>query len=210
MSQPGPANEPIASEPVLDAGQTRASLLVRLKDARDDVAWGEFYEIYSPLLYQYARSRGLQHSDAEDIRAECLAAVTRQIAEFDYDRARGGFRAWLRTLAIRRIIDRLRKHPPVNADSLALNSLPDNEESVDELWDREWRHQHLRSCMETARRQVSEQTWRIFELIVDRNLPVHEVCQQLGISANHAYKARGRVLELVRERMRYLQADESA
>ncbi|MBL8815210.1 MAG: sigma-70 family RNA polymerase sigma factor [Planctomyces sp.] len=191
-----------------DLCRTRVSLLLRLRNAADHEAWTEFYEVYSPLIYHYARSRGLQHSDAEDTRAECLESVARQITGFDYDRSRGGFRAWLRTLAIRRIIDKLRKRQLISADSAELNSLPDVHEPVDELWDREWRHQHLKHSMENARRQVNEQTWQIFELLINNELSVQEVCEQLGVTANHVYKARGRVLELVRERMRYLQADE--
>ena len=47
----------------------------------------------------------------------------RQIPQFEYDRALGSFRSWLRTLAVRRVIDRMRKTVEVNADSVVLASL---------------------------------------------------------------------------------------
>ena len=43
---------------------TRPSLLVRIRDPRDREAWGQFVEIYAPLVYEMARRRGLQDADA--------------------------------------------------------------------------------------------------------------------------------------------------
>jgi DNA-directed RNA polymerase specialized sigma24 family protein len=54
---------------------TRPSLLVRIRDARDREAWGEFVEIYAPLVYKTARRRGLQDSDAADLTQEVLRSV---------------------------------------------------------------------------------------------------------------------------------------
>jgi hypothetical protein len=34
---------------------TRPSLLVRIRDPRDDAAWAEFVDIYGPLVYDYGR-----------------------------------------------------------------------------------------------------------------------------------------------------------
>ena len=38
-----------------NAPTTQASLLVRLRDARDGDAWGQFVELYAPLVYGFAR-----------------------------------------------------------------------------------------------------------------------------------------------------------
>ena len=43
---------------------TRPSLLVRMRDARDGAAWGQFVDIYGPLIYGHARKCGLQDADA--------------------------------------------------------------------------------------------------------------------------------------------------
>jgi hypothetical protein len=47
-----------------DFPATRASLLVRLRDARDGAAWTGFVDLYAPLVYGYARKVGLQDADA--------------------------------------------------------------------------------------------------------------------------------------------------
>ena len=46
---------------------TRASLLIRLRDAGDERAWAEFTQIYAPFIKRVARGRGLQDADADDL-----------------------------------------------------------------------------------------------------------------------------------------------
>ena len=43
-----------------DFPETRASLLLRLRDARDEAAWRQFIDLYAPLVYGYLRKQGLQ------------------------------------------------------------------------------------------------------------------------------------------------------
>lgn len=51
---------------------TRATLLVRVRDARDCDAWAEFVDLYMPLIYSYALKNGLQEADAADVAQETL------------------------------------------------------------------------------------------------------------------------------------------
>ena len=101
---------------------TRHSLLLRIRDLRDDHAWQEFHSIYAPFLYRYARKRGLGHDDAEEVRAACLEVIARQIAGFEYQREKGGFRNWLRRIVTNKVIDALRKRKVPVAESQVLSS----------------------------------------------------------------------------------------
>ena len=38
--------------------QTRPSLLVRLRDPRDQEAWRTFLDLYAPLIYGFGRKEG--------------------------------------------------------------------------------------------------------------------------------------------------------
>ena len=62
--------------------ETRASLILRLQDANDIVAWDEFAEIYAPVVYRSARRIGLQSADADDVVQEVLAAVARSVKDW--------------------------------------------------------------------------------------------------------------------------------
>lgn len=180
---------------------TRISLLLRIRNLQDTQAWAEFHDLYAPLLYRYARARGLGHEDAEDIRSTCYEAIVRQIARFEYDAQKGGFKAWLRTLVDRRVIDRLRKRREKLAESQQLREVESNEPSAENLWEQHWRQQHLLYCMELSRQRVSEQTFEVFRLLIQEERPVDEVCQRLQMNRNQVYKAKARVLENIREIM---------
>ncbi len=185
---------------------TRASLLLRLKDANDQDAWSEFEGLYSPLLYRYARRRGLCHEDAEDVRSECYTSLVRQMPRFEYRGKPGGFKAWLKTMVGRRVIDRLRRRRERTADSELLHGLVAGEPSINELWEREWKIQHLRCCVQQASAQVSQKARDAFRMLVEDELSVDEVCTKLSMNANQIYKAKSRILALVREKMTYLTA----
>ena len=86
-----------------DIPSTRASLLVRLRDPRDGPAWGEFVDLYAPLVYGYLRKQGLQDADAADLSQEVLGAVAGAVGRLEYDPRRGAFRNWLFTIVRRKL-----------------------------------------------------------------------------------------------------------
>src|SRR5262249_54046786 len=58
--------------PMSDLPATRPSLLVRLRDSRDGQAWTQFVQVYGPVVYNFARKRGLQDADAADLTQDVL------------------------------------------------------------------------------------------------------------------------------------------
>ena len=103
-----------------DAPATRPSLLLRLRDLQDQQAWAQFVDVYAPLIYGYARKRGLQDADAADLTQACLRQVALGVGSLEYDPRRGTFRGWLFTIVRNRLRDFLRQHPRVIADVNAL------------------------------------------------------------------------------------------
>ena len=90
-----------------DYDSTSWTLLQRLYDLHDNLAWMRFVARYQPLIDKYARRLGCNETAAEDLAAEVLVKLVQSIGQ--YDREKGAFRPWLKTIVIRAHIDGLRK-----------------------------------------------------------------------------------------------------
>ena len=128
---------------------TRPSLLVRIKDHRDRQAWGQFVEIYAPLVYEMARRRGLQDSDAADLTQEVLRSVSGAVARLDYDPRKGTFRGWLFTVtrnALNTFFEAQQRVPRGSGDSGVQSWLEEQPARDDEsaFWDRQYQRRLAR------------------------------------------------------------------
>src|SRR5262245_666931 len=102
---------------------TPASLLERLKQPADQNAWARFVELYTPLLYYWARRAGLQEADAADLVQEVLGLLFQKLPEFAYDPGRS-FRNWLRTVTLNKLRERRRRGSPISGHASALENVP--------------------------------------------------------------------------------------
>jgi RNA polymerase sigma-70 factor (ECF subfamily) len=192
---------------------TRPSLLVRLRDARDDEAWAQFVEVYAPLIYGFARKQGLQDADAADLTQDALRVVSEAIKKLEYDPRRGSFRSWLFTVVRNRLFRlraRLAQPGRGSGDSAAqeqLQQVPsaDNDSA---LWDEEYRRRQFVWAAERVRPQVQESTWLAFWRTAVDGESGQDVAASLGLSVAAVYLAKSRVMARLKEQIRLLQDDE--
>jgi RNA polymerase sigma factor (sigma-70 family) len=180
---------------------THASLLARLKDGSDAAAWAEFDDRYRDLVFFYARRRGLQPADADDVVQETLAAAHRLLPAFTYDPDKGRFRGWLRTTALRATFKAKRK----GADAMTrlrgdvVDVEPVDEDANDDAWDSEWRNYHVRLATKKVRTEFNAKDVAAFEgCAVERRAPA-DVARALGLSVDSVYQAKSRILKRLRE-----------
>jgi RNA polymerase sigma-70 factor (ECF subfamily) len=193
-----------------DFPSTRVSLLVRLRDPQDEAAWRQFVDLYAPLVYGYARRRGLQDADAADVCQDVLRAVAGAIGRLEYDPARGAFRNWLFVVVRRKLADwrdAREKRAGGSGDSAAQRLLEQQPapEAAEESWEDEWERRLFAWACEQVRRDVSEATWQAFWRTAVDGRPSKQVAADLGLSVGAVYLARRRVLARLKDLIRAVQ-----
>src|SRR2546430_16687758 len=88
---------------------TRASLLGRLKDWKDEASWKVFFETYWKLIYNAAIKAGLTDAEDQDVVQETVISVSKSMASFEYDAAGCSFKNWLLKLTALGILDHKRR-----------------------------------------------------------------------------------------------------
>jgi RNA polymerase sigma-70 factor (ECF subfamily) len=187
---------------------TRPSLLLRLRDARDAAAWETFVDTYGPLVYGYCRGKGLQEADAADVTQDVLGEVARSMPAFRYDPGRGRFRGWLGTLTRRRLarfLDGRQRRVPTSAGDEGLADVAGPEE--DPEWTTAFHQAVLQAALQRVRLHFESPTWAAFERTWIEDRPPAAVAAELGIPLETVYVAKSRVLKALREKILELSED---
>jgi RNA polymerase sigma factor (sigma-70 family) len=178
---------------------TRATLLERLRDGADALAWDEFFARYWPTVYAYARHRRCSPHTAEEIVQDVMLKVFEKRDVYQYDPTRGRFRDWLGAVVRNRVAEHRRK--PGNrlraAGGDSDHGLPEPEAddpAAEAIWEAAFENALLLALLDSVRREIEPRTYLAFELATIEGLPGGDVARLTGLSRNAVYKARQRVL----------------
>jgi RNA polymerase sigma-70 factor (ECF subfamily) len=186
---------------MIESPTTQLSLLVRIRDCQDALAWGEFVDLYAPLVYALARRHGLQDADAADLTQDVLRTVVRTAPRFTYDPRRGSFHGWLFTVArnrLRRWANDRKRQVPTAALAADLEDYPAPEEDT-ALWDAGYRARLFEWAAEQVRPTFRPATWQAFWQTTVEDRDPRDVGAALGMSVGAVYIARSRVMARIRE-----------
>jgi len=199
-----------------EAPLTRVTLLNRLRDGKDADAWREFIRLYGPVVYGFARNRGLQDADAADLMQEVLRSIARNADKMEYDPKRGTFRGWLYTVTRNKIYNFLngqKNRPRASGDSAArerLDAVPDRADDPDSDWDLEYQRRLSAKAMERVRHEFHKATWEAFWGTAVDGRPAADVGAALRMTTGAVYVAKSRVLARLREEVRRMEAEAEA
>jgi RNA polymerase sigma-70 factor (ECF subfamily) len=178
--------------------ETPASLLERLRRPDEQAAWARFVDLYSPLIYYWARRVGLQPHDAADLVQEVFTLLVRKLPEFTYDRHKT-FRGWLRTVTLNKWRERRRHRTVPAVDVGRADDVPAPQGEV--LWQSEYRQQIVSRALEIMRTGFRPVTWKACWEVVVGGRPAPEVAAELGLTAGAVHAARFRVLARLRQEL---------
>ncbi len=197
-----------------ESPQTRATLLLRMRDREDGDAWSEFLRDYGPMIYRFVRSRGLQDADASDLVQDVMRSVGMAISGLDYQKEKGGFRAWLFTITRNKLSTYYGKRQrigPVGNRTDQYEMLSQAGETSNEL-DQQWELEHQRQlaalAMEALKPTLEPKTWAAFEMTAIEGISAEDAGEKLGLSKGAVYVARSRVTAKLRGEIERMLAEE--
>ena len=184
--------------------ETRASLILRLRNADDMAAWEEFAGLYGPVVFRVARRRGLQAADADNLVQEVLLAVAQSVSRWIDRDDRGSFHAWLLRIAHNEAVDMLHQRATraLGQDGERGQQLLNDvsvRNDISSLIDREYEHELFRWAADRVRQVVSPSTWQAFWLTEVDGQTVQKAAESLRKSTGHIYVSRSRVMARIKE-----------
>lgn len=196
-----------------EAPATQPSLLIRLGDKQDTVAWAQFVEVYAPLVYGFARKHGMQDADAADLTQEVMRAVAGAISRLEYDPRRGTFRSWLFTVVRNKfrnyLSNKTRKQMTTGGSSVQelLEAQPDRVDALQEQWDHEYDQRVFSWAVDRVKGSFTDTTWQAFWQVSVEGKNARDVAKNVGISVGAVYIAKSRVLARLKEQIQLLQGE---
>lgn len=175
---------------------TSPTLLSKLRYSGPRDAWNRFADLYTPLLYYWARGQGLSETDAADLVQEVFLVLVVRLPEFRYE-IDGSFRGWLRALTLNKHRELARrKRPDLNPHLDDLCAPSD-----DPLEEREYRLHLVHRMLGVLKDSFPPSTWQMFRACAVENRDPGEVARERNVSVGTVYAAKSKVLHRLRKEL---------
>ena len=174
---------------------TRLSLLERLRTPGDGQAWGQFVDLYAPLMMLWAKRLGLQDADSGDLVQDVMTQLVRAFPNFHYDQD-ASFRAWLKTVFLNKHRERCRKRIPTTIGEPSMfDQIVAPSDQAEEAEDRKLL---IQRGLELIRDEFSPSVWEAFWQYAVCGRSPTEVAHDLGLRLGTIYSSKSRVLNRLR------------
>ena len=184
--------------------ETRESLLLQIQSPENRSAWEEFVEIYRPVIYGIAVSRGLQHADALDLVQIVFVAVANSIARWEKQSETTRFRHWILRIAKNATINALTRRP-LDQGRGGEGLQPELDEHVrwdapsDDELDMEYKRQLYLRAADKVQQKVTTDNWMAFQMTAVEGISIETAAAELGKSVGAIYAARSRIMRQLSE-----------
>ncbi len=166
---------------------------------KDELACGDFYRTYAPLIRMYGRECGIREDDLDDLVQSVTIGFCRD--GFHYDPGKGHFRTLLRRVIKSKAYDILReKYRQRHLEE----KLPVQDESVsDERFDREYVKTVLAEAAMQLKHTIPPMHYQIFTAFFHGRGHIGETAENYHISPSSVYsivtRTKEKYFRIVRE-----------
>ncbi len=191
------------------AFSTSKSLLSKIS-VGDEIGWEEFYRNYAPLIWLRGGDLGLYKGEKQDLIQDVMLTMFTIAGKFKYDREKGRFRDYLRTIIDRRAVDIIRRRDqaiPVGEDILRIKDKLVSAEQ-DDRWLAEWKTHVLNQALVELKSALEPITYQIFELYALKGWTPGRVQDFLKVSKSSVYTAKSRAVDKLIEIVRKLESEQ--
>src|SRR5262249_42524329 len=161
------------------------------RDGSDADAWQEFVRLYAPVIYGFARKRGLQDADAADLMQEVLRSLPGAMGRLAYDPVRGTFRGWLFTVTRNKVfnfLDTRRRRVDGTGDSRMQQRLEQHADAtLSADWEADYQRALAAQAMERVKGEFQAATWQAFLLTAVEGRTPADVSGRIGLSVGAIY-----------------------
>jgi RNA polymerase sigma factor (sigma-70 family) len=188
--------------PLTPQDSTHESLLHRLVGDPSQNEWDEFHERYGPLISGFCRSANRYRLDVDELIQEVYQSLLKSLPKFEYDKAKGKFRAYLMRVTRNKAMELSRKRTrrPKSLDSSGPAEIKDDKE-LDDIWDMQWKQYLTGQAFSQLQREFPAERILLFQQYALEKLPVEQVAQEFDCSVAMVYKTKsilaGRLREVI-------------
>lgn len=194
--------------------QTQLTLIARLRDPKDELAWQRFESRYRDLVVRFSIRQGVQAADAEDVAQAVFASLLSAMQGFAFDPAKGRFRDYL-FRAVRNEIHRQKSKArrPIGGSPVLV--MADMDQAADrsgaaadeKAFEEEWIDHHFRLALTEIRRTHSPESVAIFERLIAGD-SVEATAARFATTEQAVHKIKQRVRDRMQELIRQQIAEE--
>lgn len=161
--------------------------------------WSRFVAFWRPRLQRGLSRIGVHGTDSEDAVQAALTNIHSALRKGRYQRSRGRFSAWMFAVAARAALDAKRRDARYLAKVKSVSGVGHSERDVIAQLPAD----EVRSLLERARSLAASDPREsaVFETLIVGNGSPSATARDLGVSVEHVYLIKHRLLRRLRESM---------
>lgn len=158
----------------------------------DQQAWQRLYARYQPRVFAWCRQKHLSESDADEVTGDVLVRMFQYLKSFD--RTKGPFQAWMRTMCQHAVFDFRRKTGQQGLARGGEEVLRVIEAVPAADWFREFEEAEVwRLAMDRVCARSDAEEWAVFEARHIQGQGAAEVAQHLQVSITKVYSHTAKI-----------------